>query len=192
MVFRRFNKKPEEKGATPKEMKQAQASGKPQVWRTKQTADRKQPSANIQMAFLLPSEFRAPTDQEVCLDFNESEYEEIVAKLMVVQQAIFDKPVKHRHLKALYMNGFVDGKPMNKMLVDGGASVNLMPYTTFRKLGKGPEDLMETDMMLKDFGGNTSKTRGATNIELTIRSKTLLTTFFVIDEKMVIHFAPRS
>jgi hypothetical protein len=79
---------------------------------------------------------------------------------MVVQQAIFDKLVKHRHLKALYMKGIVDGKPMNMMLVDGGASVNLMPYTTFRKLGKGPGDLMETDMMLKDFGGNTSKTRG--------------------------------
>ena len=41
-----------------KEMEQAQASGKPQVWRTKQTADRKQPSADIQMAFLLSSEFR--------------------------------------------------------------------------------------------------------------------------------------
>ena len=64
---------------------------------------------------------------------------------------------------------------MSKMLVDGGASVNLMPYTTFRKLGKGSEDLMETDMMLKDFGGNTSKTRGAINVELTIGSKTLLT-----------------
>ena len=137
-----------------KEIDQAQASGKTQVWRTKQIADRKQPSANIQMAFLLPSEFRAPADQEVYSDFDESEYEEIVAKLTVVQQAIFDKPVKHRHLKALYMKGLVDGKPMNKMLVDGGASVNLMPYTTFCKLGKGPEDLMETDMMLKDFRGN--------------------------------------
>ena len=62
-----------------------------------------------------------------------------VAKLMVVQQAIFDKPVKHRHLKALYMKGFVDGKPMNKMLVDGGASVNLMPYTTFCKLARDQE-----------------------------------------------------
>ena len=49
---------------------------------------------------------------------------------------------------------------MNKMLVDGGACVNLMPYTTFRKLGKGPGDLIETDFMLKDFGGNASKTRG--------------------------------
>ena len=66
----------------------------------------------------------------------------------------------HWHLKALYMKGLVNGKPMSKMLVDGGASVNLMSYTTFCKLGKGPKDIIETDMMLKDFGGNTSKTRG--------------------------------
>ena len=136
-------------------MEHAQPSGKTQVWHTKQTADRKQQSANIQMAFLLPSEFRAPTDQEVYSDFDESEYEEMVVKLTVVQQAIFDKPVKHRHLKALYMKGFVDGKPMNK-----GASINLMHYTTFCKLGKGPGDLLETDMMLRDFRGNTSKIQG--------------------------------
>ena len=104
------------------------------------------------MVFLLPSEFRAPVDQEVYSDFDESEYEKIVAKLTVIQQAIFDNPAKHRHLKALYVKCFVDGKPMSKMLVDRGASVNLMPYTTFHKHGKGPEDLIETNMMLKDLG----------------------------------------
>ena len=72
---------------------------------------------------------------------------------------------------------------MNKMLVDGGASINLVPYATFHKFGKGPGDLVETNMMRKDFGGNTSKTRGAMNVELTIGSKTLLTTFFIIDGK---------
>ena len=119
-----------------RELEQAQASGRPQVWCAKQIADKRQPSANIQMAFLLPSEFRAPADQEVYSDFDELEYEEIVAKLTVIQQAIFDKPVKHRHLKALYVKGFVDGKPVSKMLVDGGASVNLMPYTTFSQAGQ--------------------------------------------------------
>ena len=112
------------------------------------------------MAFLLPSEFKATADQEVYSDFYESEYEGIVAKLTVIQQDIFDKPIKHRHLKALYVKGFVIGKPMSKMLVDGGASVNLISYTTFQKLDKGPGDLIETDMMLKDFRGNASKTRG--------------------------------
>ena len=70
------------------------------------------------MAFLLPLEFRASADQEVYSYFDESKYEEIIAKLIVIQQAIFDKPVKHQHLKALYVKGLVDGKPMNKMLVE--------------------------------------------------------------------------
>ena len=67
------------------------------------------------MHFLLPPEFSATVDQEVYSDFDESEYEEMAAKLIVIQQAIFDKPVKHRHLKALYVKGFVDGKLMSKM-----------------------------------------------------------------------------
>ena len=67
-----------------RELEQAQVFGRPQVWRAKQIADRGQPSANIQMSFLLLSEFRAPADQEVYLDFDESEYEEIVDKLTVI------------------------------------------------------------------------------------------------------------
>ena len=69
------------------------------------------------------------------------------------------------------------------MLVDGGDVVNLMPYTTFYKIEKGPRDLLETDRMLKDFGGNASKTSRAINIKLTIGSKTIPTTFFIIDGK---------
>ena len=91
------------------------------------------------MAFLLPSEFRGPADQEVYSDFDESEYEEMVAKLTVVQQAIFDKSVKHRHLKALYMKDFVDGKPMNKMLVDGGILSILCLTPLFVSLARGQE-----------------------------------------------------
>jgi predicted aspartyl protease len=47
----------------------------------------------------------------------------------------------------------VDGQPMTKMLVDGGATVNVMPYATYRKLGKGEEDLIKTNMMLKRLRG---------------------------------------
>jgi hypothetical protein len=56
--------------------------------------------------------------------------------LLDPQKAIFDKPSesKHRHLKALYVSGFVNGKLMNKIWVDGGAAVNIMPVATFRKL----------------------------------------------------------
>jgi hypothetical protein len=66
------------------------------------------------------------------------------------------------------------------MLVDGGAVINLMPYTMLRKIGKSDEYLTQTDMMLVDFEGNVSLAQGAIYVELTIGSKTLPTTFFII------------
>jgi hypothetical protein len=112
------------------------------------------------MVFILPAELRAPSryEQE---ESDEEELEEVVDQLTLQsQQAIFDKSSQHRHLKALYMKGFVDGKPITKMLVDGGVVVNLMPYTTFHKLGKGFENLLETDMMLKTFVAMRLRPRG--------------------------------
>jgi hypothetical protein len=76
-----------------------------------------------------------------------------------------------------------NGKPLTKMFVDGGAAVNVMPYTTFRKLGMGPGDLTPTSIVLNDFAGNPSDTKGCVHVDLMIGSKTLLTTFFVIEGK---------
>jgi hypothetical protein len=45
------------------------------------------------------------------------------------------------------------------MFVDGGAAVNVMPYTTFRKLGMGPRDLTPTCIVLYNFAGNPSNTK---------------------------------
>ena len=98
------------------------------------------------------------------------------------QQAMFEKPIgnDHLHLKA---NGFINGIPSSKMLVDGGAAVNVMPMTTYRKIGKLPEELIKTNMTLRDYGGRSSKVSGVTTVEVTVGSKTLPTTFFVIEGK---------
>ena len=46
------------------------------------------------------------------------------------REAVFQKPSeKDNHLKALYMRGHINGKPVTHMLVDGGAIVDLMPYS---------------------------------------------------------------
>ena len=99
------------------------------------------------------------------------------------KNATFEKREKHLHLKALYLKGFIDGKPLTKMSVDGGAVVNLMSYSTFRKPGKRIEDLRPTDMRLTNFSGNISVTKGAICVELTVGSKSSPTTFFVVDAK---------
>ena len=127
------------------------------------------------MVFFLPMEFKAPSDEVV---------EQAMSQLSLdPMQATFHKPEdkERKHLKPLFMKGYINGKPMIKMLVDGGASVNIMPYTTYRKLELGEEDLIQTDMMLKDFEGAVSPAMGAICVDMTIGSKTLPTTFFVIN-----------
>ena len=73
--------------------------------------------------------------------------------------AVFEKPSndERQHLKALFVEGRVDGQPVSKILIDGGAVVNIMPYVIYQKLGKGDQDLTKTDMMLKDFEGNAKR-----------------------------------
>ena len=45
---------------------------------------------------------------------------------------VFHKPKESdNHLKALYMRGHINGKPISRMLADGGAIVNFMPYSLY-------------------------------------------------------------
>jgi hypothetical protein len=137
------------------------------------------------MVYFLPNEFMAPANQvvqeEASLD--DEQVEGLMAQLVLAKQAIFEKPSRNRHMRPLYLKGYVNGKPLTKMFVDGGAAVNVMPYTTFRKLGMGSGDLTPTSIILNDFAGNPLDTKECAHVDLMIGSKTLLTTFFVIEGK---------
>jgi hypothetical protein len=97
--------------------------------------------------------------------------------------AIFQKPKDtDNHLKALYMKGHINGKPISRMLVDGGAIVNLMLYSLFKKLGGSDEELIKTNMAVSRVGGGEPMgAKGMISMELTIGSKTLATAFFVTE-----------
>jgi hypothetical protein len=78
--------------------------------------------------------------------------------------------------------GHIDGISIAKMLVDGGAAMSLMPYSLYRKLGKRDDELVKTNITLSGVGTDRSiKAKGVTSVELTIRTKTLAVTFFVVD-----------
>jgi hypothetical protein len=139
------------------------------------------------MVCFLPNEFKVPANQvvqeEASPDIDEAEQLGLMAQLVLAMQVTFDKHSKNQHMRPLYLRGYVNGKPLTKMFVDGGAAINVMPYTTFRKLGMGPGDLTPTSIVPNDFAGNPSDTKGCVHVDLMIRSKTLLTTFFVIEGK---------
>jgi hypothetical protein len=125
--------------------------------------------------FVLPPKFYASDRKELPvagLDFGP-------------RPVIFEKPREknYKHLKALYLKGYINGHPANKMLVDTGAAVNIMPYSVLRRLGHSTEDLIKTNITLSDFNGQASVAQGVLNADLTVGSKTVPTSFFIVSSK---------
>jgi hypothetical protein len=101
------------------------------------------------------------------------------------QLVIFEKPREknYKHLKTLYLKGYINGHLVNKMLVDTSAAVNVMPYSVLRRLGHSVENLIKTNVTLSDFNGQASEAKGVLNMDLTVGSKTIPTSFFIVSSK---------
>jgi hypothetical protein len=99
------------------------------------------------------------------------------------QSAIFHKPGNSvNHLKPLHVKGHINSRPVKNMLVDNRAMVNLMPYSLCKKLGGSDEELIKIKRIVKGVGGGKPiSAKGFAFMELTIRSKTLATAFFVAE-----------
>jgi hypothetical protein len=54
----------------------------------------------------------------------------------------------------LYIWGHIDGKPVSRMLIDGGVAVNLMSYSIFKKLRRESDELMKTNLTLNSVGAS--------------------------------------
>jgi hypothetical protein len=84
-------------------------------------------------------------------------------------------------LKPLYIQGHIDGRLISRMLVNGGATINLISYSFFKKLGREDDELMKTSLMLNGMGGNPMEAGGVVSMDLTIGSKSLTTALFIVE-----------
>jgi hypothetical protein len=83
----------------------------------------------------------------------------------------------------MYIKGYISSHLVNKMLVDTSVAVNIMPYSMLHQLGRSGEDLIKTNIMSSDFNGQASEAQGILNVDLTVGSKTVPTSFFIVSSK---------
>jgi hypothetical protein len=69
------------------------------------------------------------------------------------------------------------------MLMDGGASVNILPLLMFKKFGHIEGDLTHTNLSLNGFAGDPTEAKGIICKELMVGSKIVPMTFFMVDVK---------
>jgi hypothetical protein len=126
---------------------------------------------DVNMVFTIPVEFHAPT-------------EDIAELALGAERAMFEKPENLGvHMKPLFIQGHLDGTPIGHMLMDGGASINILPLSLFKKLGHIEGDLKCTNLTLSGFAGDPTEAKGIIYKELMVGRKTLPTSFFMVDIK---------
>jgi hypothetical protein len=96
--------------------------------------------------------------------------------------AVYKKPDNlGAHMKPLFFQGHLDGTSIRHILVDGGASVNILLLSLFKKLGHIESDLKRTNLSLSGFAGDPMEAKGIICKELTVGSKTVPTAFFMVE-----------
>jgi hypothetical protein len=110
---------------------------------------------DMNMVFMIQAKFRGAE-------------EEVAQMCLSPKEAMFEKPEEScQHLKLLYIRGNIDGKLISRRLIDGGAAVNLMMYSVFKKVGREDDELMKTNLMLNNVGGNPVEAQSVISMELT-------------------------
>jgi hypothetical protein len=126
---------------------------------------------DVNMVFMIPVEFRAPM-------------EGITELALSLECAVFEKPENPSvHMRPLFIRGHLDGMPIGHILADGGASINILSLSLFKKLGHVEGDLKRTNISLCGFAGDPTEAKGIICKEVTVGSKTMPMTFFMVDVK---------
>ena len=75
----------------------------------------------------------------------------------------------------------MDGRPVNRVLVDNGAAINILSTSMLRKLLKTKNDLIATDISVSGFAGGATKTKRVIPIEVKVGSKVAIVALFVVN-----------
>lgn len=86
-------------------------------------------------------------------------------------------------MRTLFVAPKVGDLVIRRVLIDGGASVNLMPASMLKRLGETQQDLLPHTMSVTDFCGRLSNSEGMICLDLKVGSIARPTMFVVMPSK---------
>ncbi|KAM1666584.1 hypothetical protein ACFX2K_046163 [Malus domestica] len=85
------------------------------------------------------------------------------------------------HNRPLFVSGYVREHKVNRMLVDGGSAINIMPKSTMTTIGIKADELSLSRLLIQGFNQGGQKAMGMIRVEMTIGELKSSTIFHVID-----------
>ncbi|PIM97563.1 hypothetical protein CDL12_29966 [Handroanthus impetiginosus] len=91
------------------------------------------------------------------------------------------------HNGPLFISGFMQEEKVNRILIDGGLAVNIMPKSTMKRLGIPAEDLSRSRLTIQGFNQDGQKAIGTIRLDLMIGELKASTLFHIIDANTSYH-----
>ncbi|RYR41566.1 hypothetical protein Ahy_A08g037972 [Arachis hypogaea] len=87
------------------------------------------------------------------------------------------------HLRSLHITACMSGICVNKVLIDGGAAINLLPERILIKVKKYFDDLILTNISVTGYSGVSTPVKGLVTLEVHVGSSSRTTIFVVVSLK---------
>ncbi|KAL4627192.1 hypothetical protein ACB092_05G150300 [Castanea dentata] len=88
------------------------------------------------------------------------------------------------HNRPLYVSGYAHEQKIDRILIDGGSDINILPKMTMRRLGLAMEELSHSRLVIQGFNQGGQRAIGMIHLELIIGELTSNGLFHVIDAKI--------
>jgi len=100
-------------------------------------------------------------------------------------KAMFERPDHHmqHQLTPLFIHAKINDVGINKVLVDGGAVVNLLPHFLLKKIGLSEYDLKPHNVVLCNYEGKSGSSFGIVEVDLVVGILKRATLFLVVESK---------
>ncbi|KAL0455604.1 UNVERIFIED_CONTAM: hypothetical protein Slati_0899600 [Sesamum latifolium] len=87
------------------------------------------------------------------------------------------------HNRPLFVAGYVREQKVNRILIDGGSAVNILPLRILKELGILIDELSNSRLMIQGFNQGGQRAVGIIRLQLTMEDMVSTTLFHVIDAK---------
>ena len=107
------------------------------------------------------------------------------AKLAQTQNMTFaDKDLllgNKKHNRPLLMLGEIDDLVINRIMIDGGSAINLLPLRTLKRIGYSAGDLSQSNVIIHGFNQSGQEALGTISLVLKLEKLVTYVNFHVID-----------
>jgi len=119
-----------------------------------------------------------PEDYRVEVSQTEVEESEVLNMTFTDEDMLLG-PKKHNI--PLLMFGEIDVLPINRIMIDGGSAINLLPLHTLKKIGYSKGDLSKSNVVIHGFNQSGQEAMGTISLVLKLDTLSTYVKFHVID-----------